>query len=379
MGNAVAFVGFQKKSRFRWRLRPNGYIATGTGSWYKDASRGPILDKADQPARGADDSFAAVAEYAPALLWRGDAHGKCTYLNRAQREFWGVSLDDVGRFTWASTLLEEDNARVFEPFAAAMSSQQPFQCEGRYRRADGAIRVLQTRAEPCFTDAGIFSGMIGVNLDVTDERQMQADLQRADQRRVLMLEEMRHRIKNLMATVTAIAAQTGRTATSIEEFSASFRARLAAMGHTHDLLMKDASDSVRLRDILQSELAPYLDDASFSRALALEGEDVRLSGRGAVSFALIVHELATNAAKYGAYAGSGAIAVDWTQANEMVRLRWVETGVSIESPTRQGFGTKLIDTLTRGDLAGEFSFDFAHTGLIASLRFPLVSTDSSAI
>ena len=94
--------------------------------------------------------FVPTAEALPAMLWLGDREGRCVYLNKAQREFWGVAIADVPRFTWSSTLLEEDAARLFEVFAAAMAQRSPFTVKARYRRADGQIRVLETRAQPRF-------------------------------------------------------------------------------------------------------------------------------------------------------------------------------------------------------------------------------------
>src|SRR5690348_14589468 len=116
------------------------------------------------------------------MLWRGDAHGKCGYLNRAQREFWGVAEDGVAAFTWASTLLAEDAEKVFGPFNEGMVKQQAFTCEARYRRADGAIRILETRAQPHFDAQGVFTGMLGVNVDVTDERRAEVELRENEAR-----------------------------------------------------------------------------------------------------------------------------------------------------------------------------------------------------
>lgn len=111
-----------------------------------------------------------IAEAMPAMLWIGAPDGRCVYLNKAQREFWGVAAEDIPRFTWSSTLVEEDAPQLFATFSEAMEKRAPFTVEARYRRADGAIRVLQTKAEPRFAPNGEFLGMVGVNVDVTDSR-----------------------------------------------------------------------------------------------------------------------------------------------------------------------------------------------------------------
>lgn len=110
--------------------------------------------------------FVPIAESLPAMLWIGDPQGKCVYLNKALREFWGLAPEDLPRFTWASTLLAEDAPALFERFGAAMAAREAFTVEARYRRADGAVRVLKTQAEPRFAPNGEFLGMVGVNVDV---------------------------------------------------------------------------------------------------------------------------------------------------------------------------------------------------------------------
>jgi PAS domain S-box-containing protein len=112
--------------------------------------------------------FVPIAEAAPAMLWLGDPDGRCVYLNKALREFWGVDVADLPRFSWASTLLEEDQAKVFDSISESMAARRAFCVRARYRRADGAVRTLETRAEPRFAPNGEFLGMVGVNVDVTD-------------------------------------------------------------------------------------------------------------------------------------------------------------------------------------------------------------------
>lgn len=428
------------------------------------------------------------------MLWRGDEHGRCVYLNRAQRQFWGVPDDGVSTFSWGSTLIEEDAPLVYGPFGEGMQRQAPFTCEARYRRADGAIRILRTEAQPRFDAGGSFTGMVGVNRDVTDERRAQQelienearlraladnlpygmvyqivsgpgganrrftfvsgrcealngvraedaladpntlyagivpedrqrfaateaeardarrpfeceirmrhagtgevrwfriasapralpngevawdgvqadihDIKMADERRRLLMTEMSHRIKNNLSTVLSIAAQTGRAASDYAAFKKSFVARLQAMAKSHDLLMEEARDSADLRDILENELAPYAGDG---RTLALEGESVRLTGRAAMSVALLTHELATNAAKYGAYSVGGALDLRWRRTPQgLVALAWREHGgPPAAPPTRHGFGSRLIQSVV-AELGGHVEMRFAQTGFEADLTF----------
>jgi PAS domain S-box-containing protein len=146
--------------------------------------RRSLLDRvrAEAVLRESEERFRLVAESAPVMLWMGDETGKCLYLNRALREFWGVAPDAIAGFEWAATLHPEDAAHLFAAFAQGMGAQTGFQVEARYRRADGAWRVLLAEARPRFGPDGAFLGMIGVNVDVTETREAEAALRASEQR-----------------------------------------------------------------------------------------------------------------------------------------------------------------------------------------------------
>lgn len=128
-----------------------------------------------------DDTFQLIAESAPVMLWMGDRDGHCLYLNRAQKDFWNAP-DDLVDFDWSQTVLAEDRGHLFSAFNQAMADRSPFRVEARYQRADGAIRVLQTDGRPRFSSTGVFEGMIGVNVDVTDARLAEAVLRESEER-----------------------------------------------------------------------------------------------------------------------------------------------------------------------------------------------------
>jgi PAS domain S-box-containing protein len=121
-------------------------------------------------ARESEERFRLVAESAPVMLWMGDPQGKCLYLNKAQREFWGVPLAEVPNFDWNMTTHPNDAQALAGPFAEGMRTRSGFSAEARYRRTDGEYRILHTEAQPRFGPGGEFLGMIGVNVDVTDTR-----------------------------------------------------------------------------------------------------------------------------------------------------------------------------------------------------------------
>lgn len=135
------------------------------------------LRRTEDMLRESEQRFRLVAENAPVMLWMGDATGKCVYLNAAQREFWGLLPNDLAGFDWNSTLHPDDAKKLYEPFSRAMQTQTPFTVEARYRRSDGAIRLLHTDGRPRFGPGGEFLGMIGVNVDITESRRAEEAMQ----------------------------------------------------------------------------------------------------------------------------------------------------------------------------------------------------------
>jgi PAS domain S-box-containing protein len=154
------------------------------------------LARAQGALKESEERFRLVAENAPVMIWMGDADGKCVYLNRAQREFWNVNLEELPQFDWSTTLVPEDTERLFGPFSQAMQAQAPFTVEARYRRHGGQIRLLRTSARPRFGSNGEFLGMIGVNLDITDSRQAEDALR-----------EETAALETLNSTGSAVAAE----------------------------------------------------------------------------------------------------------------------------------------------------------------------------
>jgi PAS domain S-box-containing protein len=132
--------------------------------------------EAVQAIRESEERFRLVAERAPVMLWMGHADGSCAYLNKMQRDFWGVDLENISGFDWGTTIHEEDRESLHGPFSKGMSEHVPFSVEARFRRADGEYRLLRSDAQPRFDSNGEFLGMIGVNVDVTETRQAQQRL-----------------------------------------------------------------------------------------------------------------------------------------------------------------------------------------------------------
>jgi two-component system, chemotaxis family, CheB/CheR fusion protein len=189
----------------------------------------------------------------------------------------------------------------------------------------------------------------------------------------LLVSELSHRVKNTLATVQSIAAQTIRHAKSLESFYRDFSGRLQALGGAHALLTARNWQSLDLRAVLLEPLRAYAEADARAR---LQGPEIELRPGAALALSLVVHELATNAAKHGALATpEGAIAIDWdltgSQDAMVVRLVWREHGgPGADAPASHGFGLGLIERITSYELDGEVRYDFTPEGFRCELRLP---------
>jgi PAS domain S-box-containing protein len=263
------------------------------------------------------------------------------------------------------TLLREV-MRSGEPFIGSASSVM------LRRTPDAPLeeRFLDFIYQPMRAADGTVWGVFVEGSDVTDRVN-------AERRQKLLVDELNHRVKNTLATVQAIASQTLRTAADPDAFREAFESRLIALAATHDLLTATSWRSAPLRDVLMVEFRPY-----GAERYRLEGPDVALAPSEALALGLLFHELATNAAKYGALSnGEGCVAVSWSlveaEGERRLALQWTERGgPPVQAPARRGFGSRLIERSLKGTLKGEARLDFAPDGLRCRVELPLRSDEA---
>lgn len=185
----------------------------------------------------------------------------------------------------------------------------------------------------------------------------------AERRRTLLLREMNHRIKNILSAVQAIANQTFRDGGSPETLGV-FGNRLAAMATAHDLLVTETWESADLHGTVAAAVRPFTTDGR--ERFSLDGPPVQVTAKAALSLSMAIHELCTNAAKYGALAvPGGRVAVRWDRTDGRFRLSWQETGgPPVAPPTRRGFGSRLIETALAGELSGSAEIRYEAGGIV---------------
>lgn len=242
--------------------------------------------------------------------------------------------------------------------------------EYQIRRPDtGEVRWISRHVEFVRDETGRPTKMFGVMQDITAGKV-------AEQRQALLTHELEHRIKNILATVTAIASQTLRRG-DLDTARETFLQRLKALSEAHNLLTHTRWTDASLRGVLDAALEPH----GFGERITRSGEDVRLNPRMALSLALAVNELTTNSIKYGALSNSrGRVEVAWAIApddgNGEPELNWSwreRDGPEVRPPERRGFGSVLIERVLGADFGGVVRVEYAPAGVEATLRFPVAA------
>lgn len=265
-----------------------------------------------------------------------------------------------------------DAPRMLAAMDEAIRTGAEYDTLYRIIRPDKAVRWLHVRGRAALTDGGV-RRMAGVSLDVTERKQ-------AEERQRLLLNELNHRVKNTLAAVLSISAQTLRNSGDLAGYRDAFEARILALSHTHNLLTAQGWEAAGLHAILASELAPH---QGAGRFVVDSDRDVRLAPRAAVILGMAIHELATNALKYGALSSSeGRIVVktriEGREPDRRLVLEWVESeGPPVSKPTRRGFGARLLEQGLAGELAGRVRLDYPASGVCCRMELPMRDLEPS--
>jgi PAS domain S-box-containing protein len=274
---------------------------------------------------------------------------------------------EITRSEWKVGVHQDDLARVEELRNRAFRSRSnEYGVDYRIVWPGGEIRWIDARMFVSYRSDGRPQRVVGVNIDITGRK-------RAEQQQSTLHAELDHRVKNVLATVSAIAAHTKDASNSMNDFVTALDSRIRSMASTHELLSSSRWEGVHLRELVRRELAPY---ASNNNA-CIEGSEVILRAEAAQAVASAVHELATNAAKYGALAKRGGRvsvrlhSASNGQAPGPLVIEWLETGgPPLEMPSNSGYGRRVITELVPYELGGTADLVFLPEGIQYRLEIP---------
>jgi PAS domain S-box-containing protein len=297
-----------------------------------------------------------------------DLDGRVTYWSRFAERLYGWSVDEAEGRILGGMITPPGDEAVAAQIHAELQQGASWSGELPLRRKDGSIFAAQITNAPIHDAQGRLIGIVGVSADISARKKSEQHLR-------LMVNELNHRVKNSLATVQSIAAQTFRAAGSVEEAKDSFSMRLHALVLIHEMLTEVNWDSADLREIALRTLAAHL--GPDSDQVSVRGDSIRLSPKAASSLAIGLNELATNAIKYGALSGAvGRVDVDWTLVpspdGAELRLTWRESGgPPVIEPKRHGFGERLLRRGLPAELDGSVDLRFAPSGVTCEISAPL--------
>jgi PAS domain S-box-containing protein len=278
----------------------------------------------------------------------------------------GRSIEDILGRTDEEILPPDAAATIIDLKREALAAGQPRRTEVAIEDAPGA-RWHDLHIEPLRNDAGDIIGLTCASVDVTERKEGEAHLR-------LLLRELTHRSKNLLAVIQAMARQTARHAGSIESFLHQFGARLQALAASHDLLVRESWYGASLNELVRSQLAAYI--GADGGQIAIEGPAVALKPEAAQNLGLALHELAVNAAKFGALSvPAGRVSITWARRENpngnAVELDWrEEDGPKVKLRRKKGFGSMVIERNLARALDADVTLDFDPDGLRCHIVIP---------
>ena len=316
--------------------------------------------------------FRKLLDALPAAVYTTDAAGRITYYNEAAATLWG-HRPSLGTSEWCGSwkLFWPDGTPLAHdqcPMALALKEDRTVRgMEAIAERPDGTRVPFIPFPTPIHDATGKLVGAVNMLVDITDRKH-------AEERQALLVRELHHRVKNTLATVQAIMGSTARAVDNIEDFKSALFGRIQSLSKTH-LLLADDQRTVNFDHILRSELDAF-DDGSNKR-IVLSGPEVPLSSQVALSLGMAIHELTTNAAKFGALSiFGGRVEVTWSVTIDAIRrtlvFDWVESGgPPVVPPLRQGFGSRLLAFVLPGQIQAKTQIDYAPEGVRIRCTLPL--------
>jgi PAS domain S-box-containing protein len=299
-----------------------------------------------------DERFRALVHASAQIVWATGPDGEVEEDLPLWRAFTGQTYAEMRGWGWLNAVHPDDRAIVAEGGRRGIACGLAYESEFRVRHRTGDWRWMVARCVPLKRADGSISGWIGMNTDISDRKQ-------AEQTQQLLINELNHRVKNTLASVQAIVHHTLRQTRDPDAFAASLTGRIQSLARVHTLLSSGSWKGAYLREIVRDQILIDPDDPV---RVSIKGPLVRLEPQMALHMALMLHELATNSAKYGAFSThTGQVGIEWTVEERKLHFTWSERGgPPVPPPTRRGFGTMLIEQSAKsagGDAQARFAPD----------------------
>ena len=322
--------------------------------------------EAEQRLAESEARFRQLMDTVPVGVWVTDAEGRCTMVNRHWCQLTGQSEAAALGHGWADALHPEDVAEARQVLQEAVGRRAGLRAEFRLRCADGRDRWMLNTGEPRFASDGAFAGHVGAVVDISERKE-------TEERRALLAREVDHRAKNALAVVQSILRLTRVDDPST--FRAAVQGRIAALARAQTLLAREGWGGASLRNLVEEELAAYEPAPGAAARALLDGPAVMLAPGAAQPLAMALHELATNAAKYGALSTiGGSVTVTWRRDRDTdgLTLVWTERGGPRVAgpPRRRGFGTSVIAGTVERQLGGRATTEWQRDGLRCTIAVP---------
>ena len=297
--------------------------------------------------------------------WDHRPHENRRFFDARAREILGAS-EDESVLALVRRIDPRDSDRVREALAAVMRPERVGPYDVQFRIEPGE-RWVSCVGRTLFDD-GVCTRFFGVIEDITERK-------RLEEQRAYLSDELNHRVKNILSLAQSVAESTLRTAPGLVEARETLAARLQALARAHDVLLQQRWRAAAVREVAVSTLSALGVDPA---RVEMDGADVRLASGPALQLALALHELATNAGKYGALSNdTGRVALRWSTARDgegrtRLELGWAERGgPPVAPPRRRGFGSRVVGRATEAAFHGEVRIDYAPAGLRWTVRAPL--------
>lgn len=317
--------------------------------------------RAEAQASASEERYRRVFEQTNDLILTADLEQTITDCNPAAAEAVGIAREEAIGRKISEFISTEDFERTTSMLRQKLEAGGTTRYDVRVRGASGQPLYWEINSGLTFDEAGRPMGLHVVGRDVTERK-------RWERHQELLIAELNHRVKNTLAVVQSLAYQTFKGTSQPEQAIKVYEGRLSALATAHNLLTRENWDTVELRDLVEQALRPFCSE----QRCKVDGPALRVAPAFAVSLTLALHELATNAQKYGALSTSGHVSVQWQVTDGWISLAWSEAeGPSVVEPTQAGFGTRMLRRVLATDLGGEVKLEFRENGLICRVRAPL--------